>query len=262
MEETNSKKITFPSFSIPVPNVSTTEVLMLLLLIASFFMGSFLTKLQLQGKSGSNTQVAQVQAAAPQQPQQQQQQQQPPSIDGKKVDIDTGHLPTKGSNLAKVTIVEFADFRCPFCEKFYSDTEQQLIKEYVNTGKAKLAYRHYAFLGDASNIAANASECANEQDKFWDMHDYFYENQPSESDVTLFTTDRLTEIAGTLGLKTGQFKSCLTSKKYDQEVKDDLAAGQKAGVQGTPTAFVNGVAIVGAQPYSAFKTAIDKALAE
>ncbi|OGH05827.1 MAG: hypothetical protein A2W22_05150 [Candidatus Levybacteria bacterium RBG_16_35_11] len=252
-----SKKLTIPSFSISLPG--TSEILVVLLLIASFFLGSFTTKAHLLDKiygSGSPAVQAQVVPAAPEQ----QQQEQPSSIEGKIVNVDAGQLPFKGNSAAKVTIVEFADFRCPFCEKFFTDVEQQLTKEYIDTGKVKLSYRHYAFLGDASIVAANASECANEQSKFWEMHDYLYKNQPSESDTTLYTTDKLTEAATSLGLSSTNFRSCLESKKYDQKVKDDLAAGQKAGVQGTPTVFVNGTAIVGAQPYSSFKSAIDKAL--
>ncbi|MCL4354275.1 thioredoxin domain-containing protein, partial [Patescibacteria group bacterium] len=102
----------------------------------------------------------------------------------------------------------------------------------------------------------------NEQNKFWDMHDYLFENQPSESDTSLYTTDKLTSIAGSLGMSTAQFKSCMNSSKYDKNVSDDLTAGQKVGVQGTPTVFVNGVPIIGAQPYSAFKAEIDKALSQ
>lgn len=260
MEKSNSKKITIPSFSIGIPKIGKTEVLVVLLIIASYFFGSYTAKLQFsKASTGVNNQVAQQQAQAPIQPQQQAQQP-PPSIDGKKVEIEAGKLPVRGNSSAKVTLVEFADFRCPFCEKFYTDVEQQLVKDYIDTGKVKLSYRHYAFLGEASLVAANASECANEQNKFWEMHDYLYENQPSESDTSLYTTEKLTQVAGTLGVNTAQFKSCLDGKKYDQNVKGDLSAGQTAGVQGTPTVFVNGVAIVGAQPYTAFKTAIDNAL--
>jgi protein-disulfide isomerase len=179
---------------------------------------------------------------------------------GQKVTVDVGHLPAQGNPNAKVKIIAFEDFRCPFCEKFFTNTEPQIIKDYVDTGKAVLYFRQYQFLGAPSVVAGNAAECANEQGKFWVFHNYLYKNQPSESDTSLFTTDNLTKIAGQLGINTGKFQSCLSSNKYDKNVKDDLAAGQTAGVTGTPTVFVNGIPIVGAQPYSAFKAAIDQQL--
>lgn len=179
---------------------------------------------------------------------------------GQKVNVDVGHLPAKGNPNAKVKLVAFEDFRCPFCEKFFTDTEPQIIKDYVDTGKAVIYYREYQFLGPASVIAGNAAECANEQGKFWDMHQYLYKNQPSESDTSMYTTDNMTKIAGQLGMNTSSFKSCLSANKYDKNLQTDLSAGQAAGVTGTPTVFINGIPIVGAQPYAAFKAAIDQQL--
>lgn len=179
-----------------------------------------------------------------------------------KVNVDNGHFPVLGQDGAKVTIVEFADLRCPFCDQFFKDTLPQIKKDYVDSGKVKIYWRSYAFLGPASTEASNAIECANEQGKFWDMHDYLYNNQPSESDTSMFTTDSMTTVAGTLGMNTDQFRSCLDSKKYDKNVSADLADGQKAGVSGTPTFFINGTSLVGAQPYAAFKTVIDQELAK
>ena len=105
-------------------------------------------------------------------------------------------------------------------------------------------------------------ECANEQSKFWDFHEYLYKNQPSESDTTLYTVDKMTEIAGRLGLNSTQFKSCLSSSKYQKNVDQDYQEGQKAGVSGTPTFYINGIQLVGAQPYAALKTVIDQELAK
>lgn len=178
------------------------------------------------------------------------------------VNVAIGNYPIRGNANAKVTVIEFADFRCPFCEKWFTDTETNLLKDYVDTGKVKFAFRNYAFLGAASTLAANASECANEQNKFWDFHDYMYKNQPSESDTSIFTIDNLSQIAGTLGMDQTQFNSCLSTKKYDKNVSKDLSDGQTAGVQGTPTTFVNGIAIVGAVPYAQLKQEIDKALSK
>lgn len=251
-----NKQLTITIPTLKFSSLSANHILVLALIIASFLLGSLITKVKYLEFNGAGSKTAAspsvVKAAVAQQPQ-------APALPSK-VQIDAGNLPIKGNVNAKVTIVEFADFRCPFCEKFFTDIEPQLLKEYVDTGKAKLAFRNFAFLGQASVVAANAGECANEQDKFWDMHDYLYKNQPSESDTSMYTTDKLTAIAGQLGMDTAKFRSCLDSNKYDKNVSDDLAAGQKAGVNGTPTAFVNGTPVVGAVPYNQLKTAIDAEL--
>lgn len=248
------------SFNIPIPpKISINQILIVTLVIAAFLLGSLITKVQYLEKNatttlGTNTgtQVA-PQAAIPNQPQV------PPS--GQKVaNVALGDYTPKGDANAKVKIVEYGDLRCPFCQKFFTDTEPQILSDYVNTGKASFTFVNYAFLGPASVVAANAAECANEQSKFWDFHDYLYKNQPSESDTSMYTTDGMTKIAGQLGMDTAQFQTCLNSKKYDKVVSDDLAAGQKEGVNGTPTTFINGVPIIGAVPYTQIKAAIDKAL--
>lgn len=178
-----------------------------------------------------------------------------------KVNVSVGHLSVKGNDKAKVTIVEFGDFQCPFCEKFFKDTEPQIIKDYVDLGKAKFAFRQYAFLGQESTWAAEASECANEQGKFWEYHDYLYSHQGAENSGA-FSKDKLEGFAQSLGLNADQFKTCLESEKYAQKVKDDLVDGQKAGVNGTPATFVNGQLVSGAQPYANFKSIIDAELSK
>lgn len=207
-------------------------------------------------------------AQAPTQPNQQ-----APSAPAAKTDINLGHLPPKGSNSAKVAVVEFGDLRCPFCDRFFKDTEPQLLKDYVDTGKVKFVFRQFEFLGAASTTAGNATECANEQGKFWEMHDYLYQNQPEESDTSMYNSDKLTSIATNLGLDGNQFKSCLDSTKYAKNVADDLSEGQSDGVTGTPTFYIGKLdssgtkitgaqQLVGAQPYSALKTIIDQQLSQ
>ncbi|MBI4037211.1 DsbA family protein [Candidatus Daviesbacteria bacterium] len=186
---------------------------------------------------------------------------QPTAAPGAKVNVEAGHLPAKGNPAAKVSIIEFADFQCPFCERFFSQVGQNIIKDYVDTGKAKFSFRHYAFLGQESTWAAEASECANEQGKFWEYHDYLYNHQGQENSGA-FAKDKLEGFAQTLGLNTEQFKNCLETDKYADKVKADLADGQKAGVNGTPATFINGQLISGAAPYANFKIAIDGELAK
>ena len=181
---------------------------------------------------------------------------------GQKVNVALGNLPLKGNKNAKVTVIEFADFRCPFCEQFFTQTLPQFLKDYVDTGKVKFVFRNFAFLGPASIVAADASECANDQGKFWEYHDYLYKNQPDESNTTMYNTDTLTQVAVSLGMNGDQFKTCLATKKDDSIVSKDMADGQAAGVSGTPSFFINGTILVGAQPYSAFKTLIDQELSK
>lgn len=234
--------------------VSQQQILYTLLLIATFLVGYLLATVQAL-KAGPQAPSNPGTAAVPQPST-------PPGNDPNKVyEISPGRLPIKGREDAKVTIIEFADFRCPFCEKVFSDVEPQIMKDYVDTGKAKFAFRHYAFLGPASLVAAHAAECANEQGKFWEMYDYLFKNQPPESDTTMYNSDTLSQAAGSLGMDAGQFKGCVDSKKYQKEIDADQAAGQKASVNATPTFFINGKQILGAQPYESFKTAIEAALA-
>lgn len=100
------------------------------------------------------------------------------SANPSRITVDTGHLPALGDKNAKVTIVEFADLECPFCRRFFLDTFPQLKKEYVDTGKAVMYFRHFPLSFHPLALPfANASECANEQDKFWEMHDKIYKEQ-------------------------------------------------------------------------------------
>ena len=187
--------------------------------------------------------------------------QQPPTPTSP-VNVSVGHFPALGSAKAPVTVIEFADYRCPFCERFYSDAEKSLIKDYVNTGKVKFYFRSFAFLGPASTVASEAAECANEQGQFWKFHDWMYNNQADESNTDYYSKENLIKYATNLGLNSSKFSSCLNSDKYAAAVQQDLTEGQNAGVNGTPTTFINGKPLVGAQPYSAVKSAIDAALAQ
>jgi protein-disulfide isomerase len=244
-------KLKKPSFEF-LNRITSTHILVTLLIVGSFLLGSFYTKLQYleNGTNGLGSgQQPQAQAVNP-----------TGAAAPVTADVKPGDYPVKGDPNAKVTIIEFADLRCPFCKKTFDEVDPQIQKDYIDTGKVKVYFRNWAFLGPASTLAANAAECANEQNKFWEFHDYMYKNQPDESDTSMYTNDNLTTIAGTLGIDTTQFKSCLDSTKYNDQVNKDYAEGQTAGVSGTPTFYVNGTQLVGAQPYSAFQSAIDAAL--
>ncbi len=165
-----------------------------------------------------------------------------------------------GDKDAKVMIVTYADFRCPFCEKFYTQVEKQIVADYVNTGKARFIFRNFAFLGQQSTWTSEAAECAAEQDKYWEYYNWLFSNQAPESDLNYYSKANLIKYAGKVGLNATQFTSCLNSDKYSKRVADDSASGKAIGVTGTPTTFINGQKIVGAQPYETFKQAIDALL--
>lgn len=165
----------------------------------------------------------------------------------------------KGDQNAPVTIIEFADFQCPFCGRFFASTEPQINEAYIQSGKVRLGYWNFAFLGDESTWAAESAECAADQDKFWEYHDIIYSSQSGENQGT-FNKDNLKKFAEELGLDTKSFNECLDSGKYTSLIQDDTSTSSALGVQSTPTFLVNGQAIVGAQPFEAFQQIIDPLL--
>lgn len=170
--------------------------------------------------------------------------------------------PVLGNADAPVTIVEFSDFQCPFCRRFWADTYTQLKEEYIDTGKVRLVFRDYPLpFHEAATPSAIAANCADEQGKFWQYHDKMFIEQEKQGQSTVtYGVTELKAWAQQLGLNTAQFNQCLDSKKYADEVEADTAAGSAAGVSGTPSFFVNGQLLVGAQPFSAFKALIDAEL--
>ena len=163
--------------------------------------------------------------------------------------------PALGKPDAPVVVVEFADFQCPFCGRFYQGTAKDLIEKYVKTGKVKFVYHDFAFLGNESNWAAQAARCAGDQGKFWQYHDYLFEHQNGENEG-VFSKDHLKSFALEIALNAGDFNTCLDSGKHAQEVLNDTEAGRKLGVTGTPTSFVNGKIVQGAVPFSQFEQTI------
>jgi protein-disulfide isomerase len=168
-----------------------------------------------------------------------------------------GSLPPKGNESAPVTIIEFSEYQCPYCGKYVRETLSQLDKEYIQTGKVKYYFRDFPLsFHQYAQKAAEAARCANDQGKLWEYHDKVFEEQD------LLSLEKLKEWAEGLGLNAGEFNKCLDEGKYKEAVKKDFSDGQAAGVQGTPSFFINGKPLRGAQPYESFKTAIDEALGE
>lgn len=165
--------------------------------------------------------------------------------------------PVLGSKDAPVEIIEFSDFQCPFCGKFFSETLPLLKQKYIGSGKAKIVFRDFPLgFHQFAQKASEASECADEQGKYWEMHDKIFENQGS------LDTASLKKYAQEIGLDAVKFNACLDSGKFASEVQKDLADGQSYGVSGTPSFFINGITVVGAQPFSVFEQIIESELAK
>lgn len=169
-------------------------------------------------------------------------------------DIATDGYPSLGPADAPITIVEFGDFQCPFCKRFQQETYQSLMDAYP--GKIRFVYRNLPLtsIHPEAFPAAIASLCANEKNLFWEYHDKLFAGENLSRDIYL-------QYANDLGLNTEEFTACLDSGKYDDFIQQDMDFALNLGVQSTPTFFINGLAIVGAQPLSSFQNLIDKELA-
>ena len=167
---------------------------------------------------------------------------------------------------AKVVVQEFADFQCPFCGQFATGASQKtLLDQYAKTGLIRFEYHHYIVVdgnvgGNESRHAAEASECAKAQDKFWEYHDYVFAHQSGEGKGA-FSDDHLKAFAADLKLDTAKFNACFDAHTYANVVQQDEALARSLGINQTPTIFVNGQ-MVDAQNFSAVKAAIDAAVAK
>ena len=162
-----------------------------------------------------------------------------------------------GDEDAKVTIIEFSDYECPFCGRFVTGAMAELKEKYVETGKVKYVFRDFPLgFHQKAQKAAEAAECAGDQEKYWEMHDKLFENSKA------LEVDQLKQYAADLGLNTGTFNSCLDEGTHEAEVKKDFGDGVKAGVSGTPSFFINGQKLVGAQPFAKFEEIIEAELAK
>jgi protein-disulfide isomerase len=167
--------------------------------------------------------------------------------------VESDGFPTRGAKEAPVTIVEFSDFHCPYC-RAVQPTLTQLLQKYP--GKVRLVYRHLPLDGlhPQARRVAEASWCADQQQKFWAFHDQVYAAGPDGSDAAL------TRLATASGLDMGQYESCMASGQARASVQKDLDEGSAHGLTGTPGFFVNGRPLTGNQPLSAFTAIIDEEL--
>lgn len=157
---------------------------------------------------------------------------------------------------APVHIVEYSDLECYYCRSFHLNTFDQIKEEYVNTGKISFEYKHYPLPSHSySQKSAEAVECATDQGKRWSMIDKIFTSNS-------LSVSSLKNHANELELDTEEFNECLDSGKYYQKVQSDLQEGQSLGITGTPTFFINGIKVSGAQPFNKFKEIIDSELKE
>jgi protein-disulfide isomerase len=234
---------------------STNRALIIVLIIAAFFLGSLTNKvamLQNNGTANNAPQPTQAPSDANAKP-----------VAGKVTPISAAdHI--KGNKNAKVTILVYSDFECPFCKTF-NPTANEIVNFYGD--KVRMVFRQYPLPFHANaQKEAEASECVASlggNDAFWKFVDAIFERTTANG--TGFALDKLGPLAAELGVNQQEFQSCLDSGKYEKLVKDSITNGQTGGVSGTPSSFImtskGNELVVGAQPIDAFKTAIDKALA-
>lgn len=190
---------------------------------------------------------------------------------GEPVEVDVSGSPVLGQASAPVTIVEFSDYQCPFCRKFWSEAYMQLKSEYIATGKVKLVFKDYPLdFHQMAGKTAEAVRCIRDQKGdtgYFAYHDKVFSEQMKLDGGTVkstvsYTVEDLKKWAGELGgINAATFATCLDSGKYTSAVAADQAYGQSLGISGTPGFFINGRLLEGAQPFSAFKQMIDAQLA-
>jgi protein-disulfide isomerase len=183
----------------------------------------------------------------------------PPQAPATLTDIVQAGGHSKGSPDAPVVIVEYSDFQCPFCGRHAREVEGRLEETYVKTGQVRLVYKHFAILGSESVWAAVASECAADQNKFWEYHDLLFSRQSGENQGA-FNQDKLKAFAAELGLDMTIFNECFEAQKHLDVVQANSTEARQLGMRGTPGFFANGVAVVGAQPFEAFQQVIEEQL--
>jgi len=233
--------------------------------IAAFFAGSYFSNINSDSvtKSDLDSAVAKLEAKIASIPTSGQ-----PTQPTQPIKISLDDDPIIGNPDAPITILEFSDFQCPFCARFYVQTLPAIKEEYIDTGKVNFVYRDFPIQSIHPNAlpAAVASECANEQGKYWEYHDILFENQSSWAKLdtnTLIST--FSEYANKVGLNQEQFDACLETGKYLEEIQQDLNDGRDYEVTGTPGFFIGNekigfVKLSGAQPFESFKKVIDAQL--
>lgn len=167
-------------------------------------------------------------------------------------DIGPDDDPALGPEDAAVVIISFSDFTCPHCANFAINTLPLLLERYGD--RVRFVFRDAPILGPNSGWAALAAQCANDQGQFWAYHDLLFANQ------NMLSRDLLTAFAVQLEMNVQTFDTCVDEQTHLDEIRNDFAAAQSAGLTGTPTFFINGRRVVGAQPFEIFAAVIEEEL--
>jgi len=174
--------------------------------------------------------------------------------------------PVLGNIEAPITLVEFGDYQCFFCNKFFHDTEETLFQNYVDTGKVKVIFKDFTIIGSDSINAAHGAHCANEQEKFWEYHDILYNNWTGENNGWA-ASENLLGFAQEINLDIDEWSQCMQDARYQQKITSSNNDARTLGLTGTPGFFVIGpdnqvTKIGGAQPYDVFKKIFESELAK
>jgi len=165
--------------------------------------------------------------------------------------------PILGDPNAPITLIEFGDYQCHFCNVHFHNTEHKLLENYIDTGKVKMIFKDFTIIGPDSINAAHGSHCANDQGKFWEYHDILYNNWTGENNGWA-SSNNLLKFAQEIDLDIDQWSDCIVSEKYSQMITDSNNDARNLGITGTPAFFVIGsdnkiTKISGAQPYENFE---------
>jgi protein-disulfide isomerase len=176
--------------------------------------------------------------------------------DLKRYNVPTDGDPSIGPENAPITIVEFSDYQCPYCAKWYQEVSPRLLEFYKD--KVRLVYRNFPLysIHPEAEPAAEAAKCAGEQNTYWPFHDALFGQKYGLSSAAYV------KYATGLGLNLDQFNKCMSEKRYKSEIDADYQFASGIGVSSTPSFFINGIAVVGAQPFEVFQQIIDKELAD
>ncbi|MHB0989376.1 MAG: DsbA family protein [Bellilinea sp.] len=163
--------------------------------------------------------------------------------------------PSFGPANAPITIIEFSDFECPYCQRWHAEVWKMLVAAYPS--QIRLVYRDFPLYSIHPNAgpAANAAECANEQGKYWEFHDLLFSGAEKLGETAYQT------YASALNMDLNAFQQCLDENRYEAEVTADFEYASSIGISSTPTFFINGVALIGAQPFEVFQEVIELELA-
>jgi len=172
--------------------------------------------------------------------------------------------PYLGDQNAPITMVEFGDYQCFFCNRYFHETEHEVLKNYVETGKVKILFKDFTIIGPDSINAAHATHCANEEGKFWQYHDILYNNWTGENNGWA-SSENLFKFAEEIGLNTDNFNECMLEARYQDLIIASNNDAKALGLDGTPGFFIIGpdnevTRISGAQPYDVFKRTFDSEL--